>query len=255
MILTIDIGNSYLKAACFDNNINNCFFFKCLSETLTRQKKFLNLLQQFFSSNHINTAALKSVYFISVKPSLNKHLIKVLKQFKLQPVMVTTDDLKHYIGNYSGTPGVDRIIAIAGIKHLYSFPAVVIDFGTAITIDYFNEKSYFAGGMILPGIKTAFDSIRFRTELIKKTTCVPPEKILGHTTAQAVNSGIFTVYTEGIAAAIRKIIKTKNNTLRPAAVIASGGEAAIGRDYIKEIKIYEPQLILKSLFFYSQKKI
>src|SRR5699024_6181910 len=78
--------------------------------------------------------------------------------------------------------------AVAGVEE-YSCPLVIIDMGTATTFTVVNEKKQVMGGMIMPGVSVALDSLINRTSQLPKISLDPPKKIIGSKTVECMKSG------------------------------------------------------------------
>jgi type III pantothenate kinase len=95
---------------------------------------------------------------------------------------------------YPERVGIDRLLnALAFLPHLPAgTPGVVIDVGTAVTIDLLDEEHVFRGGAILPGPRLMFESLHRQTAKLPlvQTHAVPAASIPGKTTEEAMTAGI-----------------------------------------------------------------
>ena len=128
--------------------------------------------------------------------------------------------------------GVDRWIAILGVRRIIDRGAViVIDAGTALTIDLLDQDNNFQGGAILPGPALMHDSLVARTQGIDSSLLHSPS-VVGKTTMECVNSGVH----YGLVGAVDRVVKKMQKTLpRKAALLITGGDA----DFIKEHTKYK----------------
>ena len=86
--------------------------------------------------------------------------------------------------------GADRLVnAVAG-KARYGAPLIVVDFGTAITLDILDDSGAYLGGTISPGLVTGMEALFGRTAKLPQVSLEPPESVIGHTTIGAIQSGI-----------------------------------------------------------------
>jgi type III pantothenate kinase len=89
--------------------------------------------------------------------------------------------------------GIDRLAAAAAVNQLRSAerPAIVIDSGSAVTIDLVNADGCFCGGAIFPGHRMAASSLARQTDLLPEVKIPPSPPVLGESTGQAIASGVY----------------------------------------------------------------
>lgn len=121
------------------------------------------------------------------------------------------------------TLGVDRWLALLAAWDIYHKPSLVVDLGTALTIDYISTKGEFEGGLILPGIKSLRDALLEDTT-IKNISELPYTSKLGRNTSFCISSGIH----YAIAGSILALYQSQPNI---DTIILSGGRA----EWLKEI--------------------
>ncbi|MFH1397424.1 MAG: type III pantothenate kinase, partial [Candidatus Omnitrophota bacterium] len=141
--------------------------------------------------------------------------------------------------------GQDRLVnAFAAIK-LYGYPAIVVDFGTAITFDVISKKKEYLGGMILPGLETSLRSLAEKTALLPKIgLSAPPKNIIGKNTRDSMLSGVifgFAILTDGL------IKKLKQKLGKNTKVIGTGGNIKFILRHCQELKSIDINLTLKGL--------
>jgi type III pantothenate kinase len=143
-------------------------------------------------------------------------------------------------------PGIDRLVCLYGASKLYQAPALVIDFGTAITFDYLSAKGVFEGGMIIPGPELSFQTLVQRAALIPKTLRLPrrASAFLGTNTLACLSSGILEGYGAMTDGLIERFKSKYGNRLK---VIATGGFAGHLKPYTRHLKTIDPLLCIKSL--------
>ena len=123
----------------------------------------------------------------------------------------------------------------------YKRNLIIVDFGTATTLDIILKDGYYLGGIIFPGIGTLMDALVERTSLLKKVSLKKPAHIIGTSTEECIQSGIFNGTVAMISGLIRKIRKEyRKNFL----CVATGGWGKIMSSQIEEIKYFDPDLCL-----------
>src|SRR5256886_12334016 len=85
--------------------------------------------------------------------------------------------------------GADRLASAAAVGEVCGFPAVVIDFGTAVTFDIVSERRTYIGGVIAPGLETMTNFLYQRTALLPRISLKEPRLAVGEMTTAAMVSG------------------------------------------------------------------
>ena len=140
--------------------------------------------------------------------------------------------------------GQDRLVNAYAAKMLYGAPAVVIDFGTAITFDIISKKGDYSGGLILPGIELSLSGLYKKTALLPKVELKKAASIIGRDTVNSMRGGIlfgFGAMSDGLVAEYKKILGKDTN------VIATGGNCRLIKEYARSIRIVDEDLTLKGL--------
>lgn len=140
--------------------------------------------------------------------------------------------------------GADRIANAIGVSSLYSAPAVVIDFGTAVTFDVIDDDGAYSGGVIAPGLGSMTDYLHKKTALLPYITIEEPEQAIGRSTVEAMQSGAVYGYrglVSGILTAIQREMKNKP------VVIATGGDGKVIADGMTEIDYFSNKITLEGL--------
>ena len=185
----------------------------------------------------------------SVFPKITNKLKLELGSRKEQKVWLVGKnlpiDIRHKYSNYSGL-GCDRKVNIYGAARMYRLPILVIDYGTAITLDYIDPKGVFQGGMIIPGPETALRALCQRAALLPKNLGMPKrtKSFLGRNAKDCMESGLL----EGCGAMTDELIQRfRNRYGKNLRVLATGGFAGVIRPFTKNIDIVDPQHSIKSL--------
>lgn len=121
-----------------------------------------------------------------------------------------------------GRTGPDRVLAAAAALERASGTCVVVDAGTAVTVDRADPTRGFLGGAILPGLALLAGSLRAGTSLLPEIAPAPVEDPLGRTTEEALAAGVFL----GWLGAIRELLARMEARYGPAPVFVTGGDAA-----------------------------
>jgi type III pantothenate kinase len=144
------------------------------------------------------------------------------------------------------TIGADRLANAAAVTTLYGCPAIVVDFGTAVTFDIVSEKKRYIGGVIAPGLESMTNFLYQRTALLPKLSLKEPRSAVGKSTAGAMMAGAVYGY-RGLVREILERIKTERFARRRVRVVATGGYAQLIGRQISEIESVHPNLTLEGL--------
>ena len=97
--------------------------------------------------------------------------------------------------------GADRIADAVGAFDLYGGPTIVVDFGTATTLEAISAKGEYLGGAILPGIEISLEALFGRAAALRKVELVEPRSVIGKNTIESIQSGAlygFAAQVDGI---------------------------------------------------------
>ena len=139
--------------------------------------------------------------------------------------------------------GADRIANAVGAYDLYGGPTIVVDFGTANTVDAVSAKGEYLGGAIFPGIEISLDALFARAAALRRVELVAPKNVIGKSTIEAIQSGA--VY--GFSGQVDAIVDRFVAELGPSTVVATGGLAELIMPHSRTIQHFEPWLTLQGL--------
>jgi type III pantothenate kinase len=142
--------------------------------------------------------------------------------------------------------GADRLANAAAVKTLYGYPAIVVDFGTAVTFDIISSRGAYIGGVIAPGLESMTNFLYQRTALLPKLSLREPKSAVGRSTRDAMMSGA--IY--GYRGLVREIITRIRNEQFPRSkvnIVATGGYAELIGARVPEIHAVHPNLTLEGL--------
>jgi type III pantothenate kinase len=144
------------------------------------------------------------------------------------------------------TIGADRLANAAAVAALYGCPAIVVDFGTAVTFDIVSEDNAYIGGVIAPGLEAMTNFLYQRTALLPKISLKEPRRAIGRSTIEAMRAGAIFGY-RGLVGEIIARIKAERFPRRKVHVIATGGYARLIAARLKAISAIHPHLTLEGL--------
>jgi len=142
--------------------------------------------------------------------------------------------------------GADRLANAAAVVALYGCPAVVVDFGTAVTFDVVSTEGCYIGGVIAPGLEAMTNYLYKRTALLPRLTLAEPRRAVGRSTKGAMMSGAVFGY-RGLVREILKRISQEAFGRRKPRIVATGGYARLIAARMSEIDAVHPNLTLEGL--------
>ena len=165
--------------------------------------------------------------------------------------MVVTSDLNLGLKIWYKNPrqvGADRIANAIGVRKYYGTPAIVIDFGTAVTFDVISFGGEYLGGVILPGMGLSRDILHERTALLPWVNIIKTEEVLGRDTESAIQSGIYWGFV-GMVKYLLKRLKASVFTgfESDVKVVATGGYVSYFLSDLEEVQHFDSNLTLKGL--------
>lgn len=150
--------------------------------------------------------------------------------------------------------GADRLANAAAAAQLYGAPAIVVDFGTAVTFDVVSAAGNYVGGVIAPGLEVMTSYLYQRTALLPKLTLREPPRAIGKSTRNAMMSGAVFGY-RGLVREILARLTGENFPRKKPRVIATGGYAELIAKKLPEIEAVHPNLTLEGLRIVGNRNI
>lgn len=194
--------------------------------------------RNLFELAPIDFKAIDAIAIASVVPPLNYTLRRMAEvYFHLTPLFVdhTTNTGLRILYQPASDVGADRIVdAVAAIEH-YGAPCIVVDFGTATTFNAINAKGEYVGGLITPGIMISSEALFARTAKLPRVDIRRPEKVIGSSTVEAMQSGLYYGYAGLVDGVLEHMLGELGGKPR---VIATGGLAqliATGSRFIEKV--------------------
>jgi type III pantothenate kinase len=233
--LLIDISNSYAKIA-----------FASAKRVFTPTRIVTGSLSGRFVSRFLRRRNVGKVVVSSVVPAKNSAILKAAGKRK-----VLWLDWKLKLGVEIDYPkpqsiGADRLANAAAVTALYGCPAIVVDFGTAVTFDIVSEHRAYVGGVIAPGLEAMTNFLYKRTALLPKLSLKEPRHAVGKSTIQAMLSGAVFGY-RGLVREILSQIRAEQFPRKKVHVVATGGYARLIARGLPEMVLVHPNLTLEGL--------
>jgi type III pantothenate kinase len=233
--LLIDISNSFTKLA-----------FSSKTSIGRRQRIATERFDARFLRRFADRKRVDMLVVCSVVPKKNREVRKAAGKTK---VLWLNSRRKLGVGIDYPRPdsiGADRLANAAAVAAIYGSPAIVVDFGTAVTFDIVSERKNYIGGVIAPGLEAMTTFLYQRTALLPKLSLQEPRRTIGRSTIEAMRSGAVFGY-RGLVREIIARIKAERFSRRKVHVIATGGYAELIAARLPEIDAVHRDLTLEGL--------
>ena len=246
MLLAIDIGNTNIVIGCIQDD--SIVFKARIATDRTRTSdqygvEIKNMVEAFgVKLEQIEDCIISSV----VPPVFNSVKTGVIKVIGKQP-MVVGPGLKTGLNIHVDVPsqvGSDRIVIAVAALAEYQAPLVLMDLGTATTIEVVEPENVYMGGVIFPGVMVSLDALTSRAAQLPGISLDKPKSVIGRNTVDCMRSGMM----YGTAAMIDGVVdRIKEELGHPSTLIATGGLAQFITPLCRHDIILEKELLLKGL--------
>lgn len=233
MILTIDVGNSATNYGLFDNE-KLIFQFRQTTNINSSSDEIGIFLRSVLRENGFDWKQITHVGCCSVVPSVNYSLSSACtKYLEKEPLFIQAGIKTGLKLKYSNPReiGADLIAAAMGAVAVKpNTNLIIVDMGTATTIELITKDKEFLSGCILPGLKISVDALSSKTANLTPVEILKPAHLCGTSTAEAIQSGIY----YGTAGSIKELCYLYKKNIfhnEETFIIGTGGFAKIFSDY------------------------
>ncbi|MCL4171309.1 UNVERIFIED_CONTAM: hypothetical protein GTU68_017524 [Idotea baltica] len=232
MNLTVDIGNTRVKAAVFENN-------RLKELVVFTKSKIISEIKKIVKKHSIVSGIISNVASISEN--------KITQLHKIANFHVISSNSKVPFTNLYKTPktlGVDRIALVAAAaKQFTNKNVLIIDAGTCITFDFINNKSEYLGGAISPGIRLRYKSLHTFTANLPLIDVLALENLIGKNTKESIVSGVL----NGVLQEIDGVILGYQQKYLDLTVVLTGGDTKFLSKQLKSSIFANQNFLLQGL--------
>ncbi|HYA30123.1 MAG TPA: type III pantothenate kinase [Acidobacteriota bacterium] len=246
MLLAIDIGNTNIVLGLY-RSAKLITHWRLATQAERTADEYGVIITQLvgnagFPFEQINAIVVSCV----VPPMLTMTQELAQKFFKLEPLIVGP-------GIKTGMPvlyespkdvGADRIVNGIAAYEKYRDSCIIVDFGTATTIDLISKKGEYVGGAIAPGLSISVEALFQRASKLPRVEIVKPKEVVGRNTVNSIQAGIFFGYVGLVDGIVRRIKKEQS---LQAKVVATGGLAPLVASECSSIDEVDEFLTLEGL--------
>lgn len=256
MLLVIDVGNTNMVFGLFrGERLEGSFRLKTDANSTSDELGLY--LCEYFQRFGLRLDEVEDVVIGSVVPQIMYTLSRAVIKYVGKTPLILDDDLDPrlpYVACASEERlGPDRAAADVAAMVKYGAPLVVLDFGTATTLDAISPEGVYLGGCITAGVRVSIDGLFQKTALLPRIELVKPDTVLGTTAVGQIQAGAVLGYIGAMEYLIRRA-KTEMGG-KSIKVVATGGLARMVADNTDLIDIVDPQLVLDGLrIIYEREK-
>jgi type III pantothenate kinase len=261
MLLTIDAGNTQTVVGLFDGE-DLLDHWRIATDADRTSDELALMVQQFlgfhgfsFALPRIDVAggadpndarSITGVAICSGVPRVTAELRQMTQRYFGFPALVLEPGVRTGMPILYDNPkevGADRIANAVGAYDLYGGPTIIVDFGTATTIEAVSAAGEYLGGAIFPGVEIAMDALFGRAAGLRRVELQAPKHVIGKSTVESIQSGV--IY--GFSGQVDALVDRFRAELGDCTVIATGGLAELIGPHTRNVQHYEPWLTLYGL--------
>ena len=246
--MAIDVGNTQTVLGLYDGE-ETMGQWRISTEAQRTADELANVFAALLERRGLEFGQVTDMILSSVVPALTRSYKQLAAEIFQVPFYGVTSEMKTGLNNRYDDPSAvadAHFLHARGKRRHYGFPAVIVDIGTATTVEAVDAESNYLGGAILTGLNVALEALVSRTAKLPSVDLeeAPPGAIATNT-PDSIRSGFLYGYAGAVDALIRRCREEMNaeNTR----VVATGGPAGAVVPYCKEIEHFDPDLTLKGL--------
>ena len=245
MLLAIDAGNTNITLGLFREQ-KLIAQWRLLTERERSADEYEADVRNVFERAGTDRKEVKGIAIASVVPQLDHVLRQIASSFSVEPLFVdhTTDTGLKLLYDPPSDLGVDRIVDGVAAMNKYGAPCIVVDFGTATTFNLISRNKEFLGGAISPGLLTCAEALFERAAKLPRVEFVRPRAVIGSSTVEAMQSGLYYGYLGLVDGMIEKMIGETGPVSR---IVATGGLAPLIAEASQYIDAIDETLTLDGL--------
>ena len=246
MILAVDVGNTQTVIGLFDGERLVGHWRVSTNASLTADELMIKVDALLGVPGHAWSIVERAV-IASVVPKLTDAWSEAARKATGHDPMVIGPGLKTGLAIKTDNPhevGADRIVNGVAALATHAGPVLIVDFGTATTIDVIDAAGAYVGGAIAPGVETSAEALFTKAARLSKVDLEDPGTVIGRNTRQSVQAGLLLGQASMVDGLVRR---TWAELGCETPVIATGGLAERMGALCETITEVDTDLTLKGL--------
>lgn len=246
MLLAIDVGNTNMVFGLMEGE-TLIGSFRLMTDANKTSDEIGLTVCEYFRRFDLEMDRVCDIIIASVVPQVMYTLTSAMRKYFGKDPIIIDDDVDpglHYDGDER--LGADRSVSCVAAMEKYGKPLVILDFGTATTVDAVDESGCYLGGCILAGVRISTDALFRQAAMLPRIELIRPATVLGKTTVSQIQAGSVMGYIGAMEYLIRQT-KREMGYGDDIKVVATGGLARLVADNTDLIDVVDSQLILDGL--------
>lgn len=249
MLLAIDAGNTNIVFALVEDNAIKARW-RIATDPRRTADEYAVWLHQLLSLEGYDRASVTGVIIATVVPrALHNLQTLARKYFNTEPLVAGEPPVEWGMALDVLEPrsvGADRAVTMIAAHARHPGDLIVIDFGTATTLDVVDYTGAYKGGIIAPGINLSLDALVTAAAKLPRIAIEAPAtaSVIGRDTVSQMQIGIFWGYVAMIEGLVARM---KAEVGRPIKVVATGGLAILFEQHTSMFDVVEPDLTIQGL--------
>lgn len=249
MLLVIDVGNTDMVFGIFKGE-ELLGSFRLKTDPVRTSDEIGLLACQYFQRFGLEPGQVEDVIVASVVPPVMHTLTTaILKYFERRPLIIDEDldpGLPYAIRSDEHL-GADRSVACVAAIERYGAPIIVLDFGTATTLDAVSREGSYLGGCIAAGVRLTTEALFQKTASLPNVELAMPAAVLGGTAVGQIQAGAVMGYVGAMEYLIRAAKREMGYPGGEIKVVATGGLAPMVAENTDMIDVVDPSLVLDGI--------
>ena len=248
MLMAVDVGNTQTVLGLFEG-AELRGQWRISTEAQRTSDELAVVFAGLLDLNGLELGQVSAMIVSSVVPGLTRSYRHLAEDVLGVPFYLVNAEMETGLKNRYDDPaavGADRIVNAVATGEHYGFPAIIVDIGTATTVEAVDGEGCYLGGAIFTGLYVALEALVARTAKLPGVDLEEePPSAIATNTPDSIRSGFVYGYAGAIDALVRRLREELGEeNIR---VVATGGPAGVIVRHCREIEEFDPNLTLKGL--------
>jgi type III pantothenate kinase len=243
-LLAIDVGNTNVTLGLFDGELLSASW-RISTDRRRMADEYRPLIAELLRSAGHSFAGIEAVALVSVVPPVATALSEAFVREQVKATVLSVSDFGvpvHY--KPPASVGADRLANALAVDEKYGRPAIIVDLGTATTLDVLDSSGCYIGGAISPGIELSAEALFNSAFQLPRLGLEAPPAAIGRTTLDSIRSGAVFGWASLVDGLVDRFVAEMGAKPR---VIATGGFAPLIAPHSRHIELVDLDLTLIGL--------
>ena len=238
MLLTIDVGNTNTVFGVFEGEKLKTHW-RVQTRVGATSDEYMGSLATMFGLRGLDRGQVRHAALACVVPPLQDVIVEALVDFLDVGPLVVGPGVRTGMPLLLDNPkevGADRVANAVAAYDACKKACIVVDFGTAITLDMISSRGEYLGGAIAPGIQISVEALHRAAAKLPKVPLLRPRKVVGKNTEESIQSGVIFGYASMVDGMIERMLRELG--IEDFRIFATGGHARLmvgASQYIRDM--------------------